>query len=724
MSALKQLQKEFITVRWSRICFYLLLMFLVCSHQVWAQTCNNMTGTWKDSPWTFSIYPGGGTLTLNAPNPPNSNNFTGTYTFSGGGCGTADVYGTKFGQVFQLDVYVGPNCLWHSITNPPDHPPVPMHWVRFQGTILAGCRVADMSYLIEGEWPYWQVFGGNLAFGYFPTTETTTKNNITYRYLRPEDAPAPGQPVPPNRVRIGYRFKVEPKEHANGHDFLGNRVNELIDLSPGKTSVDNCFPLGIPNDPLRPLELTNGIFAQAFNGRWKVNPSHVLEGWSVDQNVYTGQISDVVGLPYPTVTYYRNRLRALGLDSCVIETNQLMAMQTGAFQNLLPYKSNHIKFEIKRANQMIVTRDTVSGNVEGVATVLWPDLPAPTTLIASNASASEIQLAWDKPTSDDITGFLLWKREGSGGWAALSQSLSWASVCGSSATCSYSGPAVTNLTQGTEYCFKLQAATNYTHIDIESPFPEDYGEEFSNTACAIPGGPQGFHGAGSPYITYQGPWNYGLNYYQWEQLSSNTWNSTATFTFYGDSVTWYYSENWWSGVAHIVIDGNYVESWSLFAPWEALGVSRTYSGLGTGQHTIQIVNAGWSVPESWGLDVDVLGFEVGLNPIVGPGVHGGATWYAGYNWNMVGPAGWTCNPLDSARLNFVGTSVTWKHFVGPEGGWAVITIDGVTHATINLYNPDKEFDHADTFGGLSYGPHVLHISNFDHCIDVEGFIVN
>jgi hypothetical protein len=256
-----------------------------------------------------------------------------------------------------------------------------------------------------------------------------------------------------------------------------------------------------------------------------------------------------------------------------------------------------------------------------------------------------------------------------------------------------------------------------------STFEEEYGDE-SSAVCALPGGPQGFHGAGSPYITYGGPWYFGLNYYQWQQFTSNTGDSTATFSFYGDSVTWYYSENWWSGVAHIVIDGNYVESWSLYAPWEALSVSRTYSGLGTGLHTIQIVNAGWSVPESYGLDVSVLGFEVGLSPIAGPGFSGGATWYAGYNWNMVGPAGWTCNPLDSARFNFVGTSVTWYHVIAPEGGWVVVTIDGVTHATINTYNDAKIFGQSHTFSGLSPGPHVLHLSNFNSCFDVEGFDVS
>ncbi|HLQ78383.1 MAG TPA: fibronectin type III domain-containing protein [Terriglobia bacterium] len=102
----------------------------------------------------------------------------------------------------------------------------------------------------------------------------------------------------------------------------------------------------------------------------------------------------------------------------------------------------------------------------------------------AQTTSSLIALSWEKDMQGDKTGYLLSKKEGNGGWVVMTPTLSWSSVCGSSSQCSYSGSAVSNLTPGTQYCFRLQAADDYTNIDPQNTFSEDYGD-FTEPMCKI-----------------------------------------------------------------------------------------------------------------------------------------------------------------------------------------------------------------------------------------------
>jgi len=111
-----------------------------------------------------------------------------------------------------------------------------------------------------------------------------------------------------------------------------------------------------------------------------------------------------------------------------------------------------------------------------------PSLSRPQTPQAP--ATSQITLSWDKPEQGDKTGYLLSKKEPNSDWVTVMPTLSWSSVCGSSSRCSYTGSATSNLTPGVQYCFRLQAADDYTNLDPKITFSEDYGDA-SDPICKI-----------------------------------------------------------------------------------------------------------------------------------------------------------------------------------------------------------------------------------------------
>ena len=329
---------------------------------------------------------------------------------------------------------------------------------------------------------------------------------------------------------------------------------------------------------------------------------------------------------------------------------------------------------------------------------------------------------WDV-SSDDNTGVEVRRHKASGGlWVPIDQGTFPVGSNPGAVTFTDSNVPI----MGISYCYKVRQIDDYSNTNsgvMPGYLHEDYGS-YSGEACAAAQTPPGFVTATAVGVVYVGSgWGTTTNGYGWDQSWLNATGNKATFTFSGDAVTWYFDMNWWSGIAHVKIDGNDIEDVDQYAPWDAWSVARPYSGLGSGSHTIEIIQTGSKNAGSYYANINLDGFEVGLNPLVGSGSYGGAHAYAGSNWNEVGDGGWTCNPSDSARFNFEGTSVTWWHDIAPETGWAVITIDGVIHSTINTYNATQEFGHSNTFSGLSSGPHVLHILNYDACIDVEGIDV-
>jgi hypothetical protein len=62
---------------------------------------------------------------------------------------------------------------------------------------------------------------------------------------------------------------------------------------------------------------------------------------------------------------------------------------------------------------------------------------------------------------------------------------------------------------------------------------------------------------------------------------------------------------------------------------------------------------------------------------------------------------------DSVTFKFSGTSITWVSLKGPDQGIAVVYLDGVKKATLDLYSPTVQYQVRETATGLSAGSHTL-----------------
>ncbi len=93
--------------------------------------------------------------------------------------------------------------------------------------------------------------------------------------------------------------------------------------------------------------------------------------------------------------------------------------------------------------------------------------------------------------------------------------------------------------------------------------------------------------------------------YNTTQTYANTAGSFFRFTFTGSQITYYFSKANNRGIAAVTIDGNDYGYVDMYSPNTQRGQSVTYSGLGSGTHTINITVTGYRNPASQNFVVDV-----------------------------------------------------------------------------------------------------------------------
>ena len=441
-----------------------LLWLLLTNQGLIAQTCRSMAGTWTDD---FD----GGTLTL----AQSGSTVSGTYSFSGNEtppCSPPayNVNGTvtQSNGYFSLTIQVGSGCNWIT-TNPTVFHP--MGTVTVTGTLNG---YPECGTTTGGQWA--DAFT-TIAIGFtrnscsLPNGETTTATGPW----------APKQDPNTGAIVRSFLFTVKPTSSI-GQLFQGKYDKEFRfdDAGLNYPSADTCFQDYPHAGPGTPIQLNNAVFDQAFGSTWIVSANGTLAGLN--------QPGDVIGYRELDIVWYRKNGLSAANGSCGFTAHQSMRMQCGGPSTETHYKHNVMTFTFTKDKVEACRGMNESGGAcspQGQFAYVWPDLAAPTSFVASATSSSQIQLTWAKPDQGDKTGFLLSKKVGSGAWTTVSPTLSWSSVC-SGSSCTYSGSAVTGLTAGTEYCFKLQSADDYTNLDPENTFDEDYGDDFSNTACDTP----------------------------------------------------------------------------------------------------------------------------------------------------------------------------------------------------------------------------------------------
>ena len=144
----------------------------------------------------------------------------------------------------------------------------------------------------------------------------------------------------------------------------------------------------------------------------------------------------------------------------------------------------------------------------------------------------------------------------------------------------------------------------------------------------------------------------------------------ATYPFTGTAVTWYTVTGLSQGLAYVYIDGTSKGSYNQYATSAHYKVARTFSGLTSGNHTIQIVVRGVKgASAGTGTSVAVDAFSVGGVVDGSPALDCG--WRVVSASSASGGKYATTDLQERATFTFRGTGVAWYTMVGPNQGKGV-----------------------------------------------------
>lgn len=185
----------------------------------------------------------------------------------------------------------------------------------------------------------------------------------------------------------------------------------------------------------------------------------------------------------------------------------------------------------------------------------------------------------------------------------------------------------------------------------------------------------------------------------------------AIFPFNGTSVSLLYSMASNRGRQSIFIDGVLKESFLARADETRRQVIRTWTGLPSGDHTIEVRSDGEGL-----MEVDA--FANGIATVSAGSyddAHGQNRYFGTWEalTGVAGTVGGTMHRSNTAgdvmRFTFVGNGITWKFSRDATRGIAAVTLDGVHQGYFDLYGPTLRQQTLD-FPALGPGTHTFHIT--------------
>lgn len=189
--------------------------------------------------------------------------------------------------------------------------------------------------------------------------------------------------------------------------------------------------------------------------------------------------------------------------------------------------------------------------------------------------------------------------------------------------------------------------------------------------------------------------------------ASSSKGATATFKFSGTGITWVTHKGPASGIASVTIDGVKKSNLDLYAASPET-FSQGYSGLASKAHTIVITVTGTRNTAASNTYVNFDAFIVGFTTTQDSSSN--VTYDAWKGATSTSASGGTYRSDGKAKatstLTFTGTGVTWVTATSPSAGKATVTIDGVNKGTVDLYTPTVHWQVAESYIGLSFGPHT------------------
>lgn len=220
--------------------------------------------------------------------------------------------------------------------------------------------------------------------------------------------------------------------------------------------------------------------------------------------------------------------------------------------------------------------------------------------------------------------------------------------------------------------------------------------------------------------TYRGTWGPagGSAFFGGSIALSSSANSTASFDFTGDSISFTGSTGTDKGQANISVDGinlGTVDYFSTNPQNQKLIFSQT--GFGPGTHRLTITALGTKNASSTGTQVNIDAFQLAGTPPtkdVVDDVHFryGGGWFTDQNGRFLNETiHGSVTAGSSATRSFRGSMVEVIGTKGPDKGRAQIVIDNGAPQIVDLYSPTVQHQSVLTsIGGLSNGNHTIQIN--------------
>jgi len=241
-----------------------------------------------------------------------------------------------------------------------------------------------------------------------------------------------------------------------------------------------------------------------------------------------------------------------------------------------------------------------------------------------------------------------------------------------------------------------------------------------------------------PSVSYTAGWTQGDGSRAWSGGSAAVAaapGAQATISFTGTSVAWIGGRTSGTGIARIYLDGTFLTEVDTYSKTEEIRVPMfETTGLAATSHTLTIEATGRQNASASSARVIVDAFDVPAatisrlqetdpsvtytadwvqdNPVVTfiPGVTTGRTQGSSLRAWSAGAARLSTTPGARATITFTGTGISWIGARGTQSGIALVNLDGLLIAEVDLYSPTEQIQ-AEVFRatGLVDASHTLTI---------------
>jgi hypothetical protein len=177
--------------------------------------------------------------------------------------------------------------------------------------------------------------------------------------------------------------------------------------------------------------------------------------------------------------------------------------------------------------------------------------------------------------------------------------------------------------------------------------------------------------------------------------------ASMSFGFEGNSILWHTATGPAQGKAAVRIDGRHVGTFDQYSGRTTFRVSRRFTGLGGGEHTITVRVLGRASSSATDTRVVVDGFEVGGDRV---GETAGVA-----SWASDGQVAASDLAGASVVLTFRGSGIEWSTVRGPDQGRAAIWVDDVLVREVDNFAIERLVGVTRSITGLADGVHTLRI---------------